>query len=170
MTPPEPWLRGTETGLHPSIAAALFAFEQAREDLARWTEGFTDEHMWARPHGLAPLGFQIRHIAGSVERLTTYLEGRQLTEDQLRVARDEEHPAPAELGRAALFDLLNRSFAHAETVMRAVDPATLVDRREVGRKRLPTTVAGLLTHIAEHTARHVGEAIITAKLVRSSQA
>jgi uncharacterized damage-inducible protein DinB len=33
----------------------------------------------------------------------------------------------------------------------------------VGRKRLPTTVGGLLTHIAEHTQRHVGQAISAAK-------
>ena len=122
--------------------------------------------MWLRPNGLAPLAFQMRHIAGSVERLTTYLEGRQLGEEQIRAGREEEQPA--ELGRDALFDLINTSFANSEAVMRGIDPATLADRREVGRKRLPTTVAGLLTHIAEHTARHVGEAIITAKVVRQS--
>ena len=166
MNAPEPWLRGADADLHPSIAATLFAFQQTREDLAHWTEGFSDEQMWLRPNGLAPLAFQMRHIAGSVERLTTYLEGRQLGEEQIRAGREEEQPA--ELGRDALFDLINTSFANSEAVMRGIDPATLADRREVGRKRLPTTVAGLLTHIAEHTARHVGEAIITAKVVRQS--
>jgi hypothetical protein len=34
------------------------------------------------------------------------------------------------------------------------------------RHMLPTTVAGLLMHIAEHTARHVGQAISAAKLAR----
>ena len=51
--------------------------------------------------------------------------------------------------------------------IRAIDPGTLAEPREVGRRQLPTTVAGLLTHIAEHTARHVGEAIITAKVIRT---
>jgi len=37
----------------------------------------------------------------------------------------------------------------------------------VGRMRLPTTVIGLLVHIAEHTQRHVGQAISAAKLVRA---
>jgi hypothetical protein len=166
MNAPEPWLRGADADLHPSIGATLFAFQQAREDLEHWTEGFSDEQMWLRPHGLAPLAFHIRHIAGSVERLATYLEGRQLSEEQLRAGREEEQPA--ELGRNALFDLLDRSFASSEAVMRGIDPSRLADRREVGRKRLPTTAAGLLTHIAEHTARHVGEAIITAKLVRQA--
>jgi uncharacterized damage-inducible protein DinB len=59
---------------------------------------------------------------------------------------------------------LNHVFDDAEAVVRAMDPATLGDARTVGRKRLPTTVIGLLTHIAEHTQRHVGQAIVTAKL------
>ena len=40
--------------------------------------------------------------------------------------------------------------------------------REVGRSRLPTMVTGLLVYIAEHTARHVGEAIITTKIARAA--
>ncbi|HZU25902.1 MAG TPA: DinB family protein [Bryobacteraceae bacterium] len=166
MSTVEPWLRGGEPGVHPLIAAALFAFEQAREDLAQWTQGMTEEQMWARPHGLAPVAFQIRHIAGSVERLTTYLEGRQLSAEQIAAAREEETPAP--LGRDQLLALLEHSLRGSEAVFRALDPATLAEPREVGRKRLPTTVAGLLVHIAEHTARHVGEAIITTRVARAS--
>lgn len=36
----------------------------------------------------------------------------------------------------------------------------------MGRKKLPTTVMGLVIHIAEHTQRHVGQAITTAKFAR----
>jgi len=35
----------------------------------------------------------------------------------------------------------------------------------VGEKHLPTTLGGLLVHIADHTQRHVGQAITTAKVV-----
>jgi hypothetical protein len=45
----------------------------------------------------------------------------------------------------------------------------LPEPREVGRKRLPTTAIGLLTHIAEHTQRHVGQAISASKLAKVSQ-
>jgi uncharacterized damage-inducible protein DinB len=41
--------------------------------------------------------------------------------------------------------------------------------RVVGTKRLPTTLGGLLVHIADHTQRHVGQAITTAKLVSASK-
>jgi hypothetical protein len=48
--------------------------------------------------------------------------------------------------------------------------ATLTEPRYVGRKQLPTTVLGLLVHIAEHTQRHIGEAIMIARLARREAA
>jgi hypothetical protein len=52
--------------------------------------------------------------------------------------------------------------------VRGLRPEILREDRAVGRKRLPATVIGLLTHIAEHTQRHVGQAISAAKLARVS--
>jgi uncharacterized damage-inducible protein DinB len=162
-TLPEPWLRGPIPNVHPLIAPILYAFQQAREDLATHTAALTIEQIWATPHGLGSLGFHIRHIAGSSARLITYLEGNQLSEHQLAELRTEPEPG------ASIQNLLagmERSFEHAEAVVRALNPADLAAPREVGRKRLPTTVIGLLTHIAEHTQRHVGQAISAAKLAR----
>jgi uncharacterized damage-inducible protein DinB len=161
----EPWLRGSIPGVSPLLAPLLYSFQHAREDLAHWTEGLTTEQIWARPHGFGPLGFQLRHIAGSVERLTTFLQGRQITAEQLAAKEKEMEPGQS---REELLAALDASFARAEEVVRAIDPATLADPRTVGRLRLPTTVIGLLTHIAEHTMRHVGEAISAAKLARVS--
>jgi uncharacterized damage-inducible protein DinB len=53
--------------------------------------------------------------------------------------------------------------------VRALASADLEAPRVVGKKRLPTTVGGLLVHVAEHTQRHVGQAITTAKLVAQPQ-
>jgi hypothetical protein len=108
------------------------------------------------------VGFHLRHIAGSTDRLVTYLQGRELTPSQLDALAAEG--SASELSREELLDGLNRAFREAEEVIRAIDPAILGDARTVGRKRLPTTVIGLLTHIAEHTQRHVGQAIAAAKL------
>jgi hypothetical protein len=151
--------------VHPVLAPALYSFQQTREDLARHTEGLTVAQVWARPHGLAPLGFHLRHIAGSVDRLITYLEARQLDEAQMAALAAEMLPG-ASLGE--LLAELDRSLGHAEQVIRSIDPATLAEPRAVGRKRLPTTVVGLLTHIAEHTQRHLGQAVSAAKLAASS--
>jgi hypothetical protein len=94
----------------------------------------------------------------------TYLQGKQLTPSDLRALETEAQPGAT---RGELLAELNAAFERAETIVRAIDPATLANPREVGRKRLPTTVIGLLTHIAEHTQRHVGQAISAAKLARS---
>jgi hypothetical protein len=161
--PIEAWLRGPLEGVHPLVAPTVHAYLQALEDVAQWTDGLSDAKIWSRPHGLAPVGFQLRHIAGSVERLTTYLRGDQLTNAQLEAARSEMGPGP---GRAELLEMVTRSLQDSERVLRSLDPATLTHPRVVGRKRLPTTVTGLVVHLAEHTQRHVGELIITTKLAR----
>ncbi len=161
---PEPWLRGALPDVDPAIAPILFAFQQAREDLQMHTEGLSPEQIWARPHGLAPLGFHLRHIAGSVDRLVTYLLEGQLSDAQLAALRSEMDSG------ASLQELLTsirQSLNHAELVIRSTHPGTFPEPRFVGRKRLPSTVAGLVVHLAEHTQRHVGQAISAAKLVRS---
>jgi hypothetical protein len=160
----EPWLRGPLAGVHPLVAPTLHAFAQVREDLALWTDGLTDAEIWSKPYGLAPVGFQLRHIAGSVERLTTYLRGEQLTSQQLIAIPREMEPGP---GRLALLAEVNEALQQCEQTIRALDPASLTDSRSVGRKELPTTVIGLVVHLAEHTQRHVGELIVTTKLARS---
>jgi uncharacterized damage-inducible protein DinB len=159
---PEPWLRGPLEGVHPLTAPVLYAFQQAREDLAHCTAGLSDEQLWATPRGFGSVGFHLRHIAGSTERLMAYVQGKQLTADQL-AAVAAEHKAGA--NRDELLADLDRVFREAEALVRRIDAATLAEPREVGRKRLPTTVIGLLTHIAEHTQRHVGQAIVAAKWI-----
>ena len=161
--PEEPWLRGPIPDVSPLLAPLLYSFQHAREDLAHWTEKLSTEQIWARPHGFGPVGFHMRHIAGSVERLTTFLDGRAMTPEQFAAKAAEMEPGAS---REELLAALEKSFARAEEIVRRIDPAKLAEPRAVGRLRLPTTVIGLLTHIAEHTMRHVGEAIMAAKLAR----
>jgi hypothetical protein len=161
----EPWLRGPLEDVHPLLAPTLHSFTQAREDIVHWTEGLTDAEIWLRPQGLAPIAFHLRHIAGSVNRLTAYLLGQQLSPKELEAIPHEMDPEP---GRPnSLHDLLaevNVALHNSELVIRALVPSILGERRTVGRKKLPTTVIGLVVHLAEHTQRHVGELIVTVKL------
>ncbi|HME10155.1 MAG TPA: DinB family protein [Bryobacteraceae bacterium] len=161
----EPWLRGPIEQVHPLLAPILYSFQQAREDLHRWTEGLSSDQLWARPLGLGSIGFHIRHIGGSVERLMTYAMGGQLTAPQLAELEREMEQGQTHDG---LLNDLERRFQAAERQVRTLDPARLTEPREVGRKRLPSTLGGLLTHIAEHTQRHVGEAIVTVKVIRAT--
>jgi uncharacterized damage-inducible protein DinB len=150
----EAWLRGPMEGVDPLIAPVLFTFTQAREDLAKFTKGLTAERIWA-----AGVGFHIRHISRSTDRLVMYLQGKQLSDGQF----GEGEPGAS---REELLAEMDRVFNRAEAVVRTIDVGTLREAREVGRKKLPTTVIGLLTHIAEHTQRHVGQAISCATLIR----
>ena len=159
----EPWLRGPIEDIHPLLAPILYSFQQAREDLEKWTADLSDHQIWQTAPGIASVAFQLRHIAGSVDRLITYLSGAQLCESQREALRSENTPGAT---RHELLQTVAAAFSRAEAIVRQIDPATLTQTREVGRKKLPTTVAGLLTHIAEHTQRHVGQAIITSKLVK----
>jgi uncharacterized damage-inducible protein DinB len=150
-------------GVDPLLGPILFSFQQAREDLELHTNGLTVDQLWATPYGFGSVGFHIRHIGGSVERLMTYVQGGQLSEVQLAALKAEMDPGAS---LAQLLADLDRDLRRAEELVRLIDPSTVRDVREVGRKRLPTTVIGLLTHIAEHTQRHVGQAISAAKLAR----
>src|SRR5436305_1765290 len=96
----EPWLRGPLAGLHPSIAGPVYTFQQTREELAEVTDGLTDEQVYARFYGLPSLAFHLRHIAGSTERLTTYIQGGLLSSEQVAQMKGEEAadgPSLAEL-------------------------------------------------------------------------
>lgn len=160
---PEPWMRGPIEGVDAFVAPILYSFQQAREDIALHTDGLTTAQIWATPHGFGSVGFHIRHIGGSTDRLMTYVRGLQLSENQMARLKSEHEPGAS---REQLLADLHHDFEQAEAVVRGIDPSTLAEPREVGRKKLPTTVIGLLTHIAEHTQRHVGQAISAAKLAR----
>src|ERR1051326_8436423 len=88
-TLPEPWLRGTLEDLPALQRAVLHALELAREDLERWCDGLTDEELNARPAGIAPAAFHLRHIARSIDRLLSYAEGRQLSAEQISAMKAE---------------------------------------------------------------------------------
>jgi uncharacterized damage-inducible protein DinB len=158
----EPWLRGTPSDVAPVPRAVLHALELAKDDIERWCGGLSNDQFNARPFGIAPLAFHIRHIARSTDRLLTYAEGNPLREDQIAALNAELGGSPT---KGELFGELSAAFAKAVERIRALDATRLSDAREVGKRRRPTTVCGLLIHVAEHTQRHVGQAITTAKIV-----
>ncbi len=163
---PEPWMSGSLNDVHPLLAALLYSFQHARADLAAWTKNLSGEDLSRSVLGLAPVSFHIKHIAGSVDRLLTYARGEQLNAAQTSELRAE---AATGLSRDELLKLLDDELERAADVVRSLDPVRLGEIREIGRKRIPVPLATLLVHIAEHTQRHVGEAIITAKAVLHSR-
>lgn len=159
---PEPWLRGTLTEFPAEQRAILHALELAGEDITQWCRPLLAEEFHARPYELAPEAFHLRHIVGSLDRLLTYAEGNLLDAAQLKALAAEMNSEGSKNEILAKFEAGLRD---AERRIRAIDFAAWPELREVGRRKLPTTVAGLLIHCAEHTQRHVGQAITTAKIV-----
>jgi uncharacterized damage-inducible protein DinB len=147
------------------VMPAAHALMQAAEDVPMAAEGLTTAQLWALPGGAAAVGFHLRHLAGSIDRLLTYARGEMLSDAQMTELEAEIEDD----GRSA-DDLASEALAaigRAIDVMRETPPGIYLETRGVGRRRLPTTVLGLLVHIAEHTQRHVGGIIATAKVVRA---
>ena len=168
MSTPEAWLRGPMDGVDPVLQPAAFALVQAREDTEQAVAGLTPAQLRARPGGAASVEFHLRHIAGSIDRLLTYARGQQLSAEQREQLAAESSPATADATLDSLLAQAHAAIERALVAVRAADPATLHTARAVGRAALPTTVFGLLFHVAEHTQRHTGQIIATTKVVRAS--
>lgn len=159
---PEPWLRGTLGDVPAVPRAVLHALELAKEDLGKWCFPLTDEQLNDQQTGLAPVAFHLRHIARSLDRLLTYAEGGALDETQHSDLRSELAPGAK---HDELFLELENALNRSALRVRKLASSDFETERAVGKKQLPTTIGGLLVHIADHTQRHVGQAITTAKLV-----
>ena len=163
---PEPWLRATYSELPAVLRAILHAFDLAREDTVRWADGMTESELHASPSGLSPIAFHLRHIARSLDRLLTYAEGNQLSMEQLVKLKSESAPGAT---RDELFSEFEQGIASASDRVREFASADLEQPRGVGKKQLPTSVGGLLVHLADHTQRHTGQIVTTAKLLKASR-
>jgi uncharacterized damage-inducible protein DinB len=159
---PEPWLRGTRSDVPAIPRAVLHALDLAQEGLSRWIVPLTDEQLNARPIGIAPVAFHLRHIARSLDRLLTYAEGRQLAPDQILQMKSELDPGGT---RLQLMQEVTEALDKSTARILALADADFSQPRAVGGKQLPTTLGGLLVHVADHTQRHVGQAITTSKIV-----
>jgi uncharacterized damage-inducible protein DinB len=162
-TLPEPWLRGTLTEIPSVPRAVLHALEIAKEDLWKWCFPLSDKQLNQSSAQIASIAFHLRHIARSIDRLLSYAEGRALTESQLALLKSE---LSVEASHAELFSELEITFEQSARRIKELAQLNLESQRSVGKKQLPTTLGGLLVHVADHTLRHVGQAITTAKFVR----
>jgi uncharacterized damage-inducible protein DinB len=157
----EPWLRGTLSDVEPVKRAVLHALELAEEDVEKWCGTLSEEDLFARPCELPHVAFQLRHIIRSLDRLLTYAKGEELSADQIVALKSE-----MEVGLTAdVFAEFRGGMKRASVAVLAIAPESFAQVRRVGKKMLPTTVAGLLIHCADHTQRHVGQMVTTVKVL-----
>ncbi len=160
----EPWLRGNYTDVPTAGRAVLHALDLAIEDIRRWTEGLSHAEIHAQPLGLTPIAFHLRHLGRSTDRLLTYAEGNQLSQDQVDALKREES---GEEPLAELLTGIEETFRAAAARIRALAAADLDTPRGLGRKQLPTTLGGAMIHTADHAQRHTGQVVTTAKVLRA---
>jgi uncharacterized damage-inducible protein DinB len=160
----EPWLRGTYADVPAVGRAVLHAFDLALDDLTKWTEGLTDPEVREHPLGLPSVAFHLRHIARSTDRLLSYAEGNQISVEQLTALKAEQS---GDEPLAVLLAEVEASFSNGADRVRVLATADFDTFRGVGRKQLPTSIGGALIHVADHTQRHVGQVVTTAKVLKA---
>jgi uncharacterized damage-inducible protein DinB len=166
---PEVWLRGPVPGVPAPLQPIAHALLQAQEDAERLTAALSPDNLWTSIGGAATIGFHLRHMAGSLDRLLTYARGEPLTEQQRQaLALEKEHTSQADA--AELLALLCTAIDRALTQLRTTDPETLAHERRVGRAGHPSTVLGLLFHAGEHTSRHAGQISTTVRVLQGLRA
>jgi uncharacterized damage-inducible protein DinB len=151
----EVWLTGPIAGVAPVLMPAAHSFAQMREELPALLSGLTVEQIWRKPGASASIGFHALHLVGATDRLLTYARGEQLSTAQLEISRGER--ALEGVSADDIAARVREGMDRAIEQLRATDPATIGDPREVGRQRLPSTVLGLIFHAAEHATRHAGQ-------------
>jgi uncharacterized damage-inducible protein DinB len=142
---------------------------QVREELETLALSLSPEQLWARPGGAASVGFHLKHLAGSLDRLLTYARGEELTDRQRAALVAEDGPAPVAESPAALFRQAQDAIDEAIAQVCATSVESLGEDRRVGRAALPSTVRGLLFHAGEHAQRHAGQIVTTAKIVAATR-
>lgn len=165
--PAEVWLRGPIDGIQPYLQPAAHTLLQVQEDVEAAVAGLSEQQIWARPGNVAAIGFHLLHVAGSLDRLLTYSRGEPLSATQLAVLAGERTAYEDRPDLATLLAGLGSGIHGALTYLGAVSPEALLQPREVGRKRLPSTTLGLIFHAAEHSSRHAGQIVTLGRLVRS---
>lgn len=160
----EIWLQGPLPLIPALLQPVAHALLQSKNEINELMNGFDESLLWKRPGDVASAGFHLQHIPGVQDRLFTYARNEMLNERQFAYLQNEGKENGA-LTLIALLENLNRQTEKSIVQLRTTDENTLTEKREVGRKKLPSSVLGLLFHSAEHTMRHTGQLIVTVKIL-----
>ncbi|MCM4168836.1 hypothetical protein KCTC52924_02531 [Arenibacter antarcticus] len=164
-TAPEFWLRGPIKGISPLLQPAAHALSQSRLELTLYTDHFPDKLLWERPSGCASVGFHMQHITGVLDRIMTYAQDSSLSEEQFQYLKQEGQRNP-NISVSDLVGNFNRKVDEALLLFKQLPESELTKARAVGRKKLPSTVLGLLFHAAEHSQRHIGQMLVTIRVLQ----
>lgn len=160
----EYWLRGPIDGIPLLLQPAAHAILQTREEVHRGMKDFPESLIWERPEGVASVAFHLQHIPGVLDRIYTYARGEQLDQSQLEYMMAEGKEKDS-IRVTHLLDHFDNQVEKALEQLRNTSEQDLLSPRAVGRRQIPSNVIGLLFHGAEHTQRHSGQLLVTARVV-----
>ena len=160
---PEVWLQGAIKNIPALLQPVAHALLQAQQEVHIIMQNFPEEKLWQKPAGVASVGFHLLHLTGVLDRLFTYARNESLSKEQLNYLEREKQSSNISIEQ--LLDAFDSQINIALKQLRETDESTLTNYRGVGRKQLPSTVMGLLFHSAEHTMRHTGQLLVTAKIL-----
>jgi uncharacterized damage-inducible protein DinB len=159
------WLRGPLPGMPPLLQPIAHALLQAREEVDKFMADFPDDDLWEKPAGLASVGFHLQHLSGVIDRLFTYARGEALSQEQLAALSLEGEKQPG-ITAFILISKFNRQVDDAIDQLLNTREESLMEIKGVGRKNIPSTTFGILVHAAEHTQRHLGQLLVTSRIIR----
>jgi uncharacterized damage-inducible protein DinB len=160
-----PWLRGPVDGIPALLQPVVHALIDADEDVTKVVQPLSSSQVNARPGSAASIAYHVTHAMGSLDRLFTYARGETLSETQMSTLVGEKTRDLSTLTGAVLVQQFSAAIQRAFVQLRATRESELLEARLVGRGKVPSNVVGLLFHAAEHTSRHVGQIVTTAKIV-----
>lgn len=167
MDLPEVWLRGPVDNIPALLQPVAHALIQSGEEVEKLLFGFPNEKLWTRPADVASVGFHLQHFVGVLDRLFTYARGESLNDKQFEYLRAEGTPPSTDATVEALVNKFKEQINKAILQLKNTPEATILTPVTVGRKKLPSTVLGLLFHAAEHTQRHTGQLLVTVRILTS---
>lgn len=131
--------------------------------IERCLERLSDEQIWWRPNEESnSIGNLILHLSGNARQWIISGVGSQ---PDTRV-RDAEFEQRELIARAELLDLLRSTLTEIETVLRRLDPATLLERRKIQGHDVDILEA--IFHVTEHFSMHTGQIIMLTKMLTAS--
>ncbi len=164
-TTQEYWLSGPVPNIPPLLQPTAHALLQSVREAKDYLSGFPENKLWDKPFGRASVGFHLRHLTGVLDRLLTYAKEETLTDAQFQFLKNEgngEKAPPAQQMISDFEEKVDEALAYFKTL----PESALTEARFVGRKKLPTTVIGLLFHAAEHSQRHIGQLLVTVSVLK----
>lgn len=98
----EAWLSGAIENVPRELMPAAHALIQAERDIETAVKDLTDEQVWFQPPNSPSVGFHLRHIAGSLDRLLTYARDGSLSDAQHEFLKREPEPGTPPESTASL--------------------------------------------------------------------